>query len=166
MPHTYESAADGKGLRIAVLQSRWYPELTDRLLDGALAHLAEHGVRDEDVFVVEVPGAFELPQAATWVARAGLADGVVALGCVIRGETPHFDYVAGESARGCQRAAQDTGIPVGFGVITADTREQAEARASAVEGGMSEKGGNKGVEAADAVLRMAATFRRLEKERP
>lgn len=163
MPHAaFDSTPDGEGLRIAVLVARWYAEVTDRLLDAALATLAEAGVRDDDVVVVEVPGCFELPQAATWMARAGLADGIVALGCVLRGETPHFEYVAGQCAQGCMRAAQESGIPVAFGVITADTREQAEARSKSAEGGISEKGGNKGAEAADAAVRMAATYRRLE----
>ena len=98
-----------------------------------------------------------------WVGRSQLADAIVALGCVLRGETPHFDYVAGECARGCTNAAQETGIPVGFGVITADTREQAEARSQLDgSGGVSEKGGNKGREAADAAIRLANTYRRLE----
>lgn len=162
MPHVFESTAEGNGLKIAVLVALWYPEITDRLREGALATLAATGVNDDNVLVVEVPGAFELPQAAMWVARAGLVDGVVALGCVIRGETPHFEYVAGSSAEGCVRAAQETGIPVTFGVITADTREQADARSQVSKGGVSVKGGNKGVEAADAAVRLAATFRRLE----
>lgn len=162
---TFESNANGKGLRICVLVARWYPEVTDRLRDGALQTLRALGVADDDVFVVEVPGAFELPQAAGWVARAGYADGVVALGCVLRGETPHFEYVAGAAADGCVRASLETGIPIGFGVITADTKAQAEARAAPSEGGVSQKGGNKGVEAADAVVRLADTFRRLEKEK-
>lgn len=163
MPHAaFDSTPDGEGLRVAVLVARWYPEVTDRLRDAALETLAEAGVRDDDVVVVDVPGCFELPQAATWIARAGLADGIVALGCVLRGETPHFEYVAGECARGCMRAAQESGIPVAFGVITADTRKQAEARSQAAEGGVSAKGGNKGAEAADAAVRMAATYRRLE----
>lgn len=162
---TFESSADGQGLRIAVLVARWYPEVTDRLREGALATLTACGVRDDDIFVVEVPGAFELPQAAGWVARAGYADGVVALGCVLRGETPHFEYVAGACADGCMRASLETGIPVGFGVITADTKAQAEARSASSTGGISQKGGNKGEEAADAVVRLAASFRRLEKEK-
>ena len=163
MPHVaFDSSPDGAGLRIAVLVARWYPEVTDRLRDAALATLAAAKVRDDDVVVVEVPGCFELPQAATWVARAGMADGIVVLGCVLRGETPHFEYVAGQCAEGCMRAAQESGIPVAFGVITADTPAQAEARSGATTGGVSDKGGNKGAEAADAAVRMAATYRRLE----
>jgi len=163
MPHAaFESTPDGEGLRIAVLVARWYPEVTDRLREAALATLTEAHVKADDVVVIEVPGCFELPQAATWVARAGLADGIVALGCVLRGETPHFDYVAGQCAEGCMRAAQESGIPVAFGVITADTKAQAEARSQTAAGGVSEKGGNKGAEAADAAVRMAASYRRLE----
>ena len=156
---------DGRGLRVAVLVARWYPEVTDRLREGALATLESAGVAEKDLLVVEVPGAYELPQAATWVTRAGLADAVVALGCVVRGETPHFDHIARAAADGCLRAAQESGVPVAFGVITADTRAQAEARASDVGGGVSQKGGNKGVEAADAAVRLAHTFRRLEEGR-
>ena len=166
MPHVTFRSEDGPpngaGLRIAVLVARWYPEVTDRLREAALSTLAEAGVKDDDVIVVEVPGCFELPQAATWIARAALADGVVALGCVLRGETPHFEYVAGQCAEGCMRAAQESGIPVAFGVITADSRDQAEARSQDTGGGISTKGGNKGAEAADAAIRMAAIYRRLE----
>ena len=163
MPHVIETTPDGSGLKVALVVARWYEELTDRLRDGALAVLKEAGVKDDDVLVVEVPGAFELPQAAMWVARAGLCDAVVCVGCVIRGETPHFDFVAGGAADGCMRAAQETGIPVGFGVITADNEEQAIARAQLDgSGGVSDKGGNKGAEAADAAIRMARTYKRLE----
>ncbi len=151
----------GAGLRVAVVVARWYPDVTERLKEGALATLRGAGVAETDVLLVEVPGAFELPQAAMWVARAGLADAVVALGCVVRGETPHFEYVARACAEGLLRAALDTAIPVTFGVITADTKEQAVARSGAATG----KGGNKGVEAADAAVRLAATFRSLERRR-
>lgn len=163
MPHVaFDSSLDGEGLRIAVLVARWYPEVTDRLRAAALETLAAAGVADGDVVIVEVPGCFELPQAATWVARTGMADAIVALGCVLRGETPHFEYVAGQCAEGCMRAGQESGIPVTFGVITADTKDQAAARSEATAGGISTKGGNKGAEAADAAVRMAATYRRLE----
>ena len=162
MPHHIPSSPDGAGLRIAVLVARWYPDVTDRLREAALATLAAAGVRDEDVTVVEVPGAYELPQAATWVARAGDVDAVVALGCVIRGETPHFDHVASACAHGLMRAAQESGIPVSFGVLTTDTHEQAEARSRGA-GGPSQKAGNKGAEAADAAVRLATSLRRLER---
>jgi 6,7-dimethyl-8-ribityllumazine synthase len=161
MPHVVPSTPDGHGLRVAVLVAAWHGEVTARLREGALATLEKAGVADDDVLLLEVPGAIELPQAATWVARAGLVDAVVALGCVVRGETPHFEHVARACADGCVRAAQATGIPVGFGVITADTMDQARAR-SGGGGGPSQKGGNKGVEAADAAVRMACSFRHLE----
>jgi 6,7-dimethyl-8-ribityllumazine synthase len=160
VPHV-PSEPNGSGLRIAVVVSRWYEDVTGRLREAALATLRGHGVAEDDVLLVDVPGAFELPQAALWIARAGLADAVVALGCVVRGETPHFEYVAGTCADGLMRAAQETGIPVTFGVITADTLDQAAARSGAATG----KGGNKGSEAADAAVRLAATYRALEARR-
>lgn len=150
-------------LRVAVIASRWYPEVMARLRAGALATLQAAGVPEENIELVEVPGAFELPLAATWVTRLGRVQAVVALGCVVRGETPHFDHVARAAVDGLMRAAQDSGVPVGLGVITADTRAQAEARSRAPEGGtVADMAGNKGVEAADAALRMASLLRRLE----
>ncbi len=169
MPHVVPSQPSGQGLRVGVLVARWYPEIVENLKQAALATLAAAGVADGDVVVVEVPGAYELPQAALWLARDGWQgqplDALVALGCVIRGETPHFDHVARAAVDGLARVALDTGVPVGLGVITADTRAQAEARSRAPTGGSSEKGGNKGHEAADAALRMGATRRRLAGER-
>jgi 6,7-dimethyl-8-ribityllumazine synthase len=159
VPVLFESRFDGRGLRVAVLASLWYPEVVARLREAALATLLRAGVRDEDILVVEVPGAFELPQAAARVARGGRVDAIVALGCVIRGETPHFEFVASACADGLARAAQDHGIPVGFGVITADTREQADVRSGPAGG----KGGNKGTEAAEAAVRLAALWRTLER---
>jgi 6,7-dimethyl-8-ribityllumazine synthase len=164
MAQTIDSVPKGHGLQVAVLVAQWHGAVTGRLLEGALAALTRLGVADDDVLVVEVPGAYELPQAAQWIARAQMADAIVALGCVIRGETPHFDHVARTTTDGCLRAAQESGIPVGLGVITADTQEQADQRSMAVDGGISQKGGNKGVEAADAAVRMAHTYRRLEEK--
>ncbi len=158
-PHSIPAPLAGDGLRVAVLTAQWHGEITARLQAAALETLQRAGVDDDDVLVLEVPGAYELPQAAAWVARRGEADAVVALGCVIRGETPHFDFVAGECARGLQQVALETGIPVSMGVITADTLAQAEARSGAAAGG---KGGNKGIEATDAAVRMAALRRGLE----
>ncbi|MHC5011498.1 MAG: 6,7-dimethyl-8-ribityllumazine synthase [Planctomycetota bacterium] len=154
-----DDPARGRGLRIVVLVASWHGEITARLKEGALATLADAGVEDDDVLVVEVPGAYELPQAASWITRAAMADAVVALGCVIRGETPHFDFIARSCADGCLRAAQASGIPVTLGVITADTRAQALARSGEARG----KGGNKGVEAADAAVRLALAYRALER---
>jgi len=162
MTHTIPSEADGRGLKVAVLVARWHADVTDRLRAGALETLSSLGVADGDVLLLEVPGAFELPQAAMWVARAQMADAIVAIGCVIRGETPHFDHVARLATDGCLTAAQETGIAVGLGVITADTKEQALARSGTEGGGVSRKGGNKGAEAADAAVRLAVLYRRLE----
>ncbi len=161
MPETLTSTPDGTGLRLAVLTALWRSDITARLQAAALETLYAAGVKEEDILVVEVPGAYELPQAAAWIAKGEDMDGILALGCVIRGETPHFDYVAAGCAEGLLRVGLDTGIPVGLGVITADTQAQAEARAGDATG----KGGNKGIEGADAVLRMAATYRALEKRR-
>ncbi len=163
-PETIPAPLEGEGLRVAVLTAQWHGDLTARLQAAALETLASAGVKEEDVVVLEVPGAYELPQAAAWVARGGEVDAVVALGCVIRGETPHFDYVAAGCAEGLLRIGLETGIPVTMGVITANTREQAEARASHGSG-LSRKGGNKGVEATDAAVRMAALYRTLEARR-
>jgi 6,7-dimethyl-8-ribityllumazine synthase len=133
--------------RVAVVVSRFNELVTQRLLAGARACLAERGLPDSVVDVVWVPGAFELPLAAAAAAASGRYRAVVALGCVIRGETAHFDYVAGEAARGLQTVALTYRLPVGFGVLTTETFEQAVERA----GG---EAGNKGYDAADAALRM------------
>ncbi len=162
MAQTIPSEPDGRGLSVALVVARWHADVVDRLQSGALAELARLGVADEDVLVVEVPGAYELPQAATWLARMGRADAIVVLGCILRGETPHFDHIARACVDGCLGAAQETGVPLGLGVLTVDTKEQAEARSRAPRGGVSEKGGNKGIEAADAAVRLAALYRRLE----
>jgi 6,7-dimethyl-8-ribityllumazine synthase len=161
MPEHIPLDLSGEGLKVAVLVARWYAEVTDRLRDAALQTLGNAGVADDDVLVVEVPGAYELPQAATWIARGGDADAIVALGCVVRGETPHFDHVARECCQGLSRVAAETGIPVSLGVITADTHDQAIARSGPSTG----KGGNKGVEAAEAAVQMAAAFKALEARR-
>ena len=116
---------DASGLRVAVIAARFNKEVTDGLLQGALQALAEHGVRDEDVVSFHVPGAWELSQAATQAVEAGRFDAVVTLGCVIRGETPHFDYVCQEASRGLGVVARSAEIPVVFGVLTTDTLEQA-----------------------------------------
>jgi 6,7-dimethyl-8-ribityllumazine synthase len=160
------SPPDAHGLVVGVLVTRWYPEILARLLAGARATLEQAGVAAEDVLVREVPGAFELPLAADLMARGGVGgrqvDAIVALGCVVRGETPHFDHVARAAVDGLLKVSVDTHVPVGLGVITADTMAQAEARSAAVDGGVGSKGGNKGREAADAALRMALLARELE----
>lgn len=142
-------STEGEGLTIAVVSTRWNDSIVDRLVDGALDVLDDCGVADEDITLVRVPGAFELPLACDRLASSNDYHAVIALGAVIRGETPHFDYVAGECARGLSRSALDYGLPVAFGVITADTVEQALARAQ------DDEDHNKGVEAAAAAIEMA-----------
>jgi 6,7-dimethyl-8-ribityllumazine synthase len=136
----------GAGRRVAVLAARFNGSVVERLVDGALACLREHGVHDDDVRVSWTPGAFELPLAALRAAESGF-DAVVCLGAVIRGETAHFDFVAGEAARGIQEVVLRTGVPVAFGVLTTDTVEQANERAGGAHG-------NKGRDAALAALQM------------
>ena len=137
--HTGQLDADG--LRIAVVASRFNEAVVDRLVDGAVDTLLRHGASIDDVSVSWVPGAWELPVVARAHAASGTVDAVVALGAVVRGSTPHFDYVAGEAASGCAAVQREFGIPVAFGVLTTDTWDQAVERA----GG---KLGNKGGEAA------------------
>ncbi|MGQ0825805.1 MAG: 6,7-dimethyl-8-ribityllumazine synthase [Actinomycetota bacterium] len=139
-------------MRIAIVVARFNQDVTERLLDGAHDALEKYGARD--VLVARVPGAFELPLVAKRLAASGAIDGVVCLGAVIRGETAHFEFVAGESAAGITRAALDTGKPVVFGVLTVDTREQAFDRLGGEEG-------HKGEEAAATVVEMVSLLRRL-----
>ena len=148
--------SEAGGRRFAIVVARFNGIVTSKLLEGATAAFRRHGVSDDDVEVAWTPGAFEIPVAAQRLAASGAFDAVVCLGAVIRGETPHFDFVAGECARGTQRVALDTGIPCIFGVLTTETLEQALERA----GG---KHGNKGWEAAIAAIEMAALLDDLPK---
>jgi 6,7-dimethyl-8-ribityllumazine synthase len=143
-----EGALDGAGLRVCVVVARWNSFVTEKLLSGALSCLRARGLLEEDVTTAWVPGAFEIPTAARWAAESGRFDAVICLGAVIRGETAHFEYVAGGATQGILRVAQDTGVPTVFGVLTVDTVEQALARA----GG---KDGHKGEEAAQTAIEMA-----------
>jgi 6,7-dimethyl-8-ribityllumazine synthase len=138
----------GGGSEFAVVAATFYEDLADRLVNGAVEAFSEHGISGASVHTYEVPGAFELPLAAKWCAESGRFAGVACVGVVIRGETNHYDYVCSEAARGIQRVQLDTGVPCAFGVITCDTREQAEARSG---GDKRDQGRN----AALAVLRMA-----------
>jgi 6,7-dimethyl-8-ribityllumazine synthase len=142
------------GARFALVVSRFNEALTSRLASGASAALREAGAAEGDVEVFTVPGAFELPQAARCAAETGRFDAIVCVGCVIRGETPHFEYISTAVAHGLMAASGETGIPMAFGVLTTDTWEQAEARAG-------DGRDNKGFEAAAAALEMAALFRAL-----
>ena len=152
-----DGGLDGRDLTIAIVCARFHEEICGRLLEGALDGLSKHGVPAERVTVARVPGAFELPLAARRLAPAG-ADAVVCLGVVIRGETPHFDFVAAEAARGISLVGAETGVPSLFGVLTVETEAQALDRA----GG---RYGNKGEEAALAAIRMANTMRALQAPR-
>ncbi|MEJ2540997.1 MAG: 6,7-dimethyl-8-ribityllumazine synthase [Gemmatimonadota bacterium] len=143
---------DGSGAQVAVVAARFNGDFTGRMLESTLATLVRHGVDPEDIEVVRVPGAWELPQAVAAIAETGAVDVVVALGCVIRGDTPHFDFVAGEAARGLMDTALASGVPVILGLLTTETREQAAERADPER---QDKGG----EAALAALEMAALFR-------
>ena len=153
---TYEQgdAVDARGLRVATVVARFNQHVTSLLEAGAVETLTDHGVVGDDAPVFRVPGAFELPVVAKRLAESGRWDAVVCLGAVIRGDTPHFDYVAGECAAGLTRVALDTGVPIVFGVLTTDDLDQALARAGGAEG-------NKGSEAAATALETAALLRSL-----
>lgn len=151
----YRGSLTGGGRRFAIVVSRFNELITERLLAGALDCLVRHGVGDDAIDVYRVPGAWELPQVAGRVVRLGRHDALIALGCVIRGATPHFDYVAGEAASGLGQVARTSEMPVVFGVLTTDTVEQALERAGT-------KSGNKGWETALSALEMADLFASLE----
>ncbi|MBK7327707.1 MAG: 6,7-dimethyl-8-ribityllumazine synthase [Dehalococcoidia bacterium] len=150
---TLEGALNGAGLRVCIVVARWNEFVTRKLLDGAESALQHRGIAKDDVTVAWVPGAFEVPTAANWAARSGRFDAVICIGAVIRGDTAHFEYVAGGATEGIGRIALETGVPVIFGVLTVDNVEQAMSRA----GG---KDGHKGEEAAQAAIEMA-NLRRL-----
>ena len=149
-----EGQLEARGRKVAVVAARFNDFIVASLLKGAQTAWARHGGALEDLLVVRVPGAFELPVTARKLAASGRYDAVVALGCVIRGGTPHFEYVAGECAGGLQRAALETLVPIIFGVLTVETVEQAIERAATSEG-------NKGGEAMEAALEMAGVFAEL-----
>ncbi|HYB74479.1 MAG TPA: 6,7-dimethyl-8-ribityllumazine synthase [Candidatus Sulfotelmatobacter sp.] len=151
---TIQGRVSAAGRRIGIAVSRFNANVTARLLEGALEALRAHGAAPEHLTVVHVPGAFELPLAAQRLAQKGNVQAVICLGAVVRGETPHFEYVAAQAAEGIAAVSRACGLPVSFGVITADTMEQAMARAG---GGM----GNKGYEAAVAALEMADVLERI-----
>jgi 6,7-dimethyl-8-ribityllumazine synthase len=152
---TIDGQLSAKGLKVAIVASRFNAFIVERLVDGAVDVLTRTGASPDDITVVRCPGAFELPQAARRVVEAGGVDALICLGCVIRGQTPHFDYVAGEAARGIGQLAQTAKIPVVFGVLTTDTIEQAVERAGT-------KAGNKGCDAALAAIEMASLFSQLK----
>jgi 6,7-dimethyl-8-ribityllumazine synthase len=143
---------------VAVVASRYNAGVVQKLLDGAIDRLVERGISRDRITIVFVPGAWELPLACRRLAEAGGHQAVIALGCVVRGGTPHFEYVCSEASRGVIQASLDTGLPVSFGLLTTDTMEQAEERAGGAHG-------NKGAEAADAAVDMAQLMRALPRGR-
>ena len=151
----FTGAPHGEGRRFAVVGSRFNFEITSKLLEGAVGCLVKHGATFEDVDVVWVPGAWELPVTIERLLTTDRYDAIVAVGAVIRGETAHFDYIAGEAARGLADLQREFNVPIGFGVLTTDTDAQAEARAGGTHG-------NKGWDAALAALEMADLFARLD----
>src|SRR5687768_14478826 len=151
----YTGRASGAGRRFAIIASRFNEAITTKLVAGAMDALTRHGTSPEDIDVIRVPGAWELPSAARRLLSTDRYDALVAVGAVIRGDTPHFDYVAGEASRGLAHAGAEYDRPVGFGLLTCDTMAQAEERSGGAHG-------NKGWDAALAALEMADLFDRLE----
>ena len=153
MARVIEGDLQGQGLKVAIVVSRFNAFITDRLLEGAMDGLRRHGVEDKDILVIKVPGSFELPLGVRKAAK-GKADAVIALGALIRGGTPHFDYLSAEVTKGIAQVTLDSGVPVAFGVLTTDTIEQAIERAGT-------KAGNKGFEAALSAIEMAKLLRQI-----
>jgi 6,7-dimethyl-8-ribityllumazine synthase len=153
-PKVFEGRLDAKGLRFAILVSRFNSVITERLLAGALDALSRAGAAEADVELIRVPGSWEMPVAAQAVAAQKRHDAVICLGAVIRGDTPHFDYVAGEAAKGLAQVSLASGIPVSFGILTTNSLEQAIDRAGA-------KSGNKGFDAAMSAIETADLLRRI-----
>jgi len=157
MPDAIEGTFDARGLKFAIVVARFNSLITDRLLAGALDALTRTGCNSGDIDVVKVPGSWEMPLTVKTLAGRKRYDAIIALGAVIRGETPHFDYVAGEAAGGLARVSVETGVPVAFGVLTTENVEQAMDRAGA-------KSGNKGFDAAMTAIEMATLLRRLREK--
>jgi len=155
MGRTWEGALVAKGLTFGIVVSRTNEFITTRLLDGALDALRRHGAENDQIHVVKVPGSFEIPLAAKRLATTGHYNAIICLGTVIRGATPHFEYIAGEVTKGVAAAALETGVPMAFGILTTDSIEQAVERAGS-------KGGNKGFDAACSAIEMANLFRELK----
>lgn len=154
-PKIHQGLLNAQDFRFAIVASRWNSFLTEKLVEGALDALERLGAEESAVEIFKVPGSFELPLTAQKVAASGKFDAVICIGVVIRGETPHFDYVAGEAAKGTAQASLATGVPVLFGVVTTDTLEQAINRAGV-------KAGNKGFEAAMSAVEIVNLYRGME----
>lgn len=155
-PKIHQGKLNGEGLRVAIVAARWNDFITARLIEGALDALERSGVDEKSVEIFKVPGSFEIPLTALKAAETGRFDAVICLGTVIRGQTSHFDHVAGEAAKGIAQVSMKTGVPVLFGVVTAENLEQAIDRAGA-------KAGNKGFEAALAAIELVNLHKEMEK---
>jgi 6,7-dimethyl-8-ribityllumazine synthase len=151
---THEGSLAGEGLKIGIVVSRFNSFITERLLDGAVDKLSRCGVNEKDIDIVWVPGSFEIPKAVKALAKLGKYDGILPLGCVIRGETPHFEYIAAEVTKGLAKLNLDLAIPIAFGVLTTDTTDQAIERAGVKT--------NKGADAAESLIEMINLIRRLK----
>jgi len=154
MSRVFEGRLSGQGKRFGIVVSRFNEFVSIRLLEGAMDCLRRHGASDDDITVAWVPGAFDIPVLAKRMGDSGTYDAIVCLGTVIRGDTPHFDYVAAEAAKGVAYAAMQTGVPTVFGIVTADTLEQAIDRAGA-------KAGNRGWDAAQSALELADLYSQM-----
>lgn len=157
MPQPISGSFDASGLRVALVSSRFNSFIVDHLESGAVDTLIRHGASSENLKTVRVPGAYELPLVVSKLAKSGKYDAVIALGCLIRGGTTHYELIAAEVTKGLSQVALNTGIPVGFGVLTCDTLEQAIERAGT-------KAGNKGVEAALAAIETANVLREISSD--
>jgi 6,7-dimethyl-8-ribityllumazine synthase len=155
MPQYFEGQLDAKGQKFGIIVSRFNSFISERLLEGAVDALVRHGADEKDIHVARVPGAFEIPLAAKKMAASGTYDAIIALGAVIRGSTPHFDYVSSEVTKGVAAVSLESGIPVAFGVLTTDSIEQAVERAGT-------KAGNKGFEAAVTAIETVNLLKALD----
>jgi 6,7-dimethyl-8-ribityllumazine synthase len=155
MPKFLEGNLSAEGLKFGIIVGRFNSFIAERLLEGALDALLRHGAKDQDIVVARVPGAFEIPLATQKMAQKGGLDAIICLGAVIRGSTPHFDYVASEVSKGIAHVSLETGVPVAFGVLTTDTIEQAVERAGT-------KAGNKGFDAAVTAIETANLFKEFK----
>jgi len=156
MPKTIEGSLSAKGLKFGLVVSRFNDFIGNKLLEGAIDTLLRSGAEERDIEIAKVPGSFEIPVAAQTMAKKGDYDAIICLGAIIRGSTPHFDYIAAEAAKGIARISLDAGLPISFGVITADNLEQAIERAGT-------KSGNKGRDAALSAIEMANLFKEMGK---
>lgn len=150
----YEGELQAKGLKFGIVMSRFNDFITSKLLDGAMDALLRHGAKEDDIDIVKVPGSFEIPMVAKKMALKGTYNAIICLGTVIRGATPHFEYIAAEVSKGIASASMETGVPIAFGIITCDTIEQAVERAGT-------KSGNKGWDAAITAIEMAQLLKKL-----